>query len=489
MPAVLLVDLNNFARYPTLAIGYLLAPLRAAGFRVDVLSPLNLGAPAFEREGTENWQEHLKRRVNFATHPLMRPLHEPLRKWHSQRQARPHPPTLDAVRTQLEQHPPDVILLSAYLDHYPVVAAIAQLAKARKIPLLLGGPAFSQPKTVESWLEIEGLSAIFAGEADAVIVDLVTAAWQHKDLGIWPGVFLRGRTHRQIAPPLQAMDKLPIPDFDDFPWDMHPHRIIPVMTGRGCSWGVCTFCSDVTSANGRTYRSRPVQAVLNELQVQSLRYHSKDFMFLDLKLNSNLAMWHALIDNFQRIIPGGRWIATVHVDGHGNHGLDFSTLVAARAAGLRRISFGLETGSERLSRRMAKGTRTASNQQFVQDAYRAGLSVRCSMMLGYPGETVEDLQATRDFLLNNQERFDRVRPARFKAIPGTRFEKLHENRPTRFKGLDVVEWDHQFARATYHYQPATKSDYRQTKQAILKIIHTINRKPLRDGAQQFDGLM
>lgn len=58
MGNVLIVDLNNFARYPSLAIAYLVAPLRTAGFKVDVLSPLLIGAPAATHEIPETKVEH-----------------------------------------------------------------------------------------------------------------------------------------------------------------------------------------------------------------------------------------------------------------------------------------------------------------------------------------------------------------------------------------------------------------------------------------------
>ncbi|MEZ5477435.1 MAG: radical SAM protein [Thiolinea sp.] len=488
MPDVLIVDLNNFARYPTLAIGYLVAPLRQAGFRVKVLSPLAIGAPAPEREKAETRLEHFKRRINFATHPLMQRLHEPLRRTYSQWQSGPHKPTLQAVTAYLEQQQPDIILLSAYLDHYPVVSAIAALARSHAIPVLLGGPAFSQAETVQDWLALPGVSAIFAGEADPLIARLVRETIQCKDIARYDGVFVQGR-QGQVAAPLTDLDRLPVPDFDDFDWDAYPHRIIPVMTGRGCSWGVCTFCSDVTSANGRSYRSRSLQQVLHELQVQADRYGSRDFIFLDLKLNSSLEVWRGLITDFQRILPGGRWIATVHVDAKGDNGLDYETLRAAQQAGLTRISFGLETASPQLARRMGKGTDIERNRRFVQDAWRAGLSVRCSMMLGYPGETTADLEQTRAFLAEHDQEFDRVRPARFKVIPGTRFERLYHHRPGRFQGMAQVDWDYRYARAAYVYQPASAPDYRRVKRKILQQVHRINRKPLRDAAVQFDGLM
>ncbi|MGB5598033.1 MAG: radical SAM protein [Thiothrix litoralis] len=488
-PNVLIVDLNNFARYPTLAIGYLVAPLRQAGFHVEVLSPLAHGAPAMTHEQQETRLEHLKRRLYFSNHPLMQRLHEPLRAAYARRSFRAHPPTLAMLEQRLANNPPDIILLSAYLEHHPTVAWIGQQALARKVPVLLGGPAFTLPETLREWVKLPGITAIFAGEADFVVADLVQHILSGQDLHGWEGVSSASSGCTPAASPLQALAKLPVPDFSDFPWKHYPHRIIPLMTGRGCSWNVCTFCSDVITSNGRTFRTRPLETVLAEIRTQAQRYQAQDFIFLDLKLNSDLSLWYGLIDNFQQCVPGGRWIATVHVDGKGENGLDYATLKAAKAAGLTRISFGFETGSQALAKRMAKGTRVERNAQFIQDAHRAGLSVRCSMILGYPGETVEDLQATRDFLAQYQQQLDRIRPARFKAIPGTRFETLYHKRPNRFQGIAVQSWDHRLARAEYRNTANTSAAYRKVKREVLAIIHAINSQPLRDDARQFDGLM
>jgi len=131
----------------------------------------------------------------------------------------------------------------------------------------------------------------------------------------------------------------------------------------------------------------------------------------------------------------------------------------------------------------------ARNAQFIRDAHAAGLSVRCSMMLGYPGETLTDLLATRDFLREHQQQLDRIRPARFKAIPGTRFARLHQHRPERFAGFELLGWDYRLGRAEYRNHPAGDPACRRVRREILAVIHAINRQPLRDEARQFDGLM
>jgi radical SAM superfamily enzyme YgiQ (UPF0313 family) len=72
----------------------------------------------------------------------------------------------------------------------------------------------------------------------------------------------------------EDLDQLPFPDYSDFPWQSYPNRIIPMISGRGCGWGVCKFCSDVTSTAGRSYRSRSPGNVREEIRYQADRYQA-----------------------------------------------------------------------------------------------------------------------------------------------------------------------------------------------------------------------
>jgi anaerobic magnesium-protoporphyrin IX monomethyl ester cyclase len=415
--------------------------------------------------------------------------HELGRAWRSRWLARPQPRVIEETSRALDERRPDVLLMSAYVDHYPSVRVLAALAAKRNVPVLLGGPVFNIPEIAREWLDIPGLTALVGGEMDLTLPALVADVVEGNDLTQHHGVVLPDGRRSAPAPPLQALDALPVPDFSDFPWDKYPTRVIPVMTGRGCSWGNCLFCGDVKTANGRTFRSRPVEAVLDELEEQSARYGTKDVIFLDIKLNSNLEMWRGIIDGFQKRLPGGRWIGTVHVQATGENGLSADELYAARRAGMLRTNFGLETGSQRLNNAMAKGTSLDATSQFIRDAYAAGISVRTTAMLGYPGETSSDIDASIRFLEEHEGRLDRVRLSRFKAIPGTRFHELYERRPSRFPGVTHFQWNFRYARARYRYAPATDRGYRRSKARLLGVIHRINRTPLRPGAEVFDGLM
>ena len=181
------------------------------------------------------------------------------------------------------------------------------------------------------------------------------------------------------------------------------------MTGRGCQWAKCAFCSDVVSANGLTFRSRSVGHVVGEMEEQARRYATRNFLFLDIKLNSRPDMLRSIAQDLPSRVPGAEWIGTVHVDTRADNGLSRQDLKTAVRGGMRRVSFGLESGSQKLLDSMKKGSTVEGNSQFIHHAYEAGLSLRCTMFAGYPGETESDMKATANFLESHEAQLDRVR--------------------------------------------------------------------------------
>ena len=491
---LLIVDLNNYARFPTLAIGYLIAPLRRAGFEVELLSPLAHGQSGVMREHQERFADHARRWLYMAPPALLWPHQDRLYEAYAAWQQRLTRSLRAVLEREIERSRAQTILLSAYLTHRPHVEFIAGLAQRRGIPVLLGGPAFNMPGVAAHWAEMPGISAVFAGEAEWSVVALADALCRGHRVGGEPGVYTPAprqdpaHTPRALEP-IGRLDELPLPDFSDFPWERYPHRIVPLMASRGCGWGRCTFCSDVLTANGRGFRSRRVQSVLDEVAGQAERYATRDFIFLDIKLNSDVALWRGIVDGMQRRVAGARWIGTVHVDARGDHGLDRGTLERAQAGGLTRVSFGLESGSQRVLRQMAKNCTVERNETFVRDAGLAGISVRATMIVGYPGESAADVELSTRFLERNLAFLDRINLCRFKPMRGTTFEHLQQRHPGRFPDVEILGWDTATAHASYRPGDGRGRRYRGAVRGLLRAVHAINRKPLVANAAQFDGLM
>ncbi|KQT35267.1 hypothetical protein ASG29_03950 [Sphingomonas sp. Leaf412] len=484
----LFVDLNNFASFPTLAVGILVAALRNAGHRVDLLVPLAYDVPASAREKPDRFVHHLMRRIHLSTAPGTAAMIDRLRSLYYRRQRRPHRIVVREVARALDRRP-DVLLLSAYLQHHATVVALCRLAKERGVPVLLGGPAFNLKRTADEWRSIDGLTAIYGGEADVVMPDIVDAIVAGGDLLAFPGIQLPDGRGAVGAPPLRQLDRSPVPDFFDFPWDRYPVRIIPIMTGRGCQWGRCLFCSDVVSANGRTYRTRSLDMVLHEMREQARRFRTSSFLFLDLKLNSNPPLLRGLVERVQAEVPGAQWIGTVHVDLRKDNGLTQREIKAAATAGMRRVSFGLESGSQRMLDLMDKGASVEANEAFIRHASEAGISVRCTMFKGFPGETADDLERTAHFLERNGDRIDRVRFNDFSILEDTPIWHAVTSGDDRYPDVHLRGADVRHARLRYTRSGGEGRAYRAAKARVLSAVYGINRRPLRDEARMFDGLM
>ncbi|MGN7867266.1 B12-binding domain-containing radical SAM protein [Paracoccus sp. 22332] len=485
---VLLVDLNNFSTFPTLAIGLLIAALRNTGQTVELLSPLAHDVPAAARERQENVFDHLRRRISLTDMPQAYALRDLLRKAYRARHERPHPTVLKQAARAIARRP-DVILISAYLQHMTTIRALAALAREAGIPVIVGGPMFNLTHVAQEWRQVPGISMLFGGEADLVLPDLLRTFLTKGDVLQYPGVTLADGRSSSVAPPLRPLDATPIPDFTDFPWDRYPVRIVPLMTGRGCQWDRCLFCSDVISASGRKFRTRSIDSVLLEMQEQARRHNTASFLFLDLKLNSWPDMIRGIAGRIQDYVQGAEWVGTVHVDQRDDNGLSRRDLMAAVDGGMRRVSFGLETGSQALLDRMRKGSSVERNSQFIHDAHAAGLSIRCTMFKGFPGETAQDMEATERFLETHGHMLDRVRFNNFSLYTDTPVWRDMVGTAESGAELALTTSDHARAQFGYRRLRPFGRDYRRSKARVLSIVHQINRRPLRDSARQFDGLM
>lgn len=494
---VLIVDLNNFARYPTVAVGYMAAILRNAGMQVEIYSPLSTGVTGVVRERPARPWSIIDQRLRYwsaiSRNRVVRHARRRLAALHAPKLARQS----DAVAAQLRRRLTvgervDAVLVSTYLMYHPLCQSIGAMCGELNIPLLVGGSYFAQPDVVREWIDIDGIAGIVGGEVEPHLPRIVNRLIAREPLNNIPGIWQKGADGELLggpAPPLHDLDSLPFPDYRDFPWHRYPNRIVPIITGRGCSWGACTFCSDVTSSAGRTFRSRSPENVLAEVREQARRHDARLFVFVDLKLNSSVEMWRALIEGMQTAAPGSQWVAAVHVLARQENGLSADELKRAREAGLVRLTTGLESGSQRILRRMGKGTDLHVTSKFLRDATAAGISVRTTMIAGYPGEEADDVHRSARFLEEHYEFIDRVALNRFQLMTGTRIHRRLERRPEAYPGVTQLTVNHRVAQLDHLYVPTQTRAYRAAMTRLLNAAHHINRKELQPAAREFEGVM
>jgi len=495
-PRILVVDLNNFARYPTVPVGYLVAVCRQAGMPTRVFSPLSIGVSGVTRERAPRpWSLPLAKAgylTAVSPRPWVRRVRSRLAMRRLSQMKRREGEVLAAFERVIAEARPDVVLISTYLMYKDLTAAICAACAQAGIKTLVGGPYFSQPEVVAEWIGTPGLSALAAGEIELHLPEVIRALAADEDASRFPGVLVPSEQRAwrgAIAPPLKALDHVPCPDYSDFPWEKYPQRIVPVITGRGCAWGACTFCSDVTSSAGRTFRSRSPENVLEELKRHHETLGVRMFVFTDLKLNSDVRVWRAVLERMQIVAPGSTWIASIHVHEDRDNGLSFEDLRAAAASGCVRLSTGLESGSQRVLDLMHKGTRIETVARYLHDATAAGISTRCTMITGYPGEAAGDVELTTAFLREHSADLERISLNRLAVIQGTGLQRMWQRSPADFPDLQAGEKKLSLAVLDHRLASNSEPAYRAAVMRLLEAVHEVNRKPLNERARAFEGVM
>jgi radical SAM superfamily enzyme YgiQ (UPF0313 family) len=111
------------------------------------------------------------------------------------------------------------------------------------------------------------------------------------------------------------------------------------------------------------------------------------------------------------------------------------------------------------------------------------------MFKGYPGETTEDMDKTASFLKSHAPYLDRIRFSDFSLLADTPiYQKINGNK-VEITGFKVIKQIKAKARSNYVYSRTDQSAYAKALTKVLRIVHDINRRPIRSAARQFDGVM
>ena len=191
---------------------------------------------------------------------------------------------------------------------------------------------------------------------------------------------------------------LPLPDFDGLPLDQYfvPVRILPYLATRGCYWGRCTFC-DHGQGYFDQYRGLPANEVVRQIKALKEKYQAEHFLFSDesyppalLKKVSQL-----LVD--QEV--GIKWTTLIRFE---ESLQDPQIWELAVKSGCCTLYYGMESANERVLNLMDKHVKKSVIANNLREAAKAGIWNHVMAFYGFPGETREEAEETRQFILDNQ---------------------------------------------------------------------------------------
>ncbi|MDY6954945.1 MAG: radical SAM protein, partial [Thermodesulfobacteriota bacterium] len=284
----------------------------------------------------------------------------------------------------LVEKKPDIIGFSVLNANRWGAIEIAQIAKELnpKVKIVFGGVAatFLWKHFLTHFPQVD---FVVIGEGEYAFLRLAKAVGKghHKRLKDIAGIaFRRGSqvVKTKAAKPVGNLDALPIP--------ARYFRYEHVVSSRGCP-GKCTFCGSPKLWGNRT-RLRSAEHFVTELELlyrQGVRF----FYFSDDTFTINQKR---VIDICKMIIKKGLkivWVAISRADL-----VNATILYWMRKAGCAQISYGVESGSEKIRGLLNKRLKREDIIKAFSLTYRFGILARAYFIYGSPEETWETIEET-----------------------------------------------------------------------------------------------
>jgi radical SAM superfamily enzyme YgiQ (UPF0313 family) len=287
----------------------------------------------------------------------------------------------------IDNLPGDLIGFSFMTYNAPRAYELADRLRARGRKVVFGGyhPTF-MPDEAEAHAD-----AVCIGEAETVLPEVIAD-------------FETGRLKRRYTAPLADLSRLRVPDRRLVRRDAY---IVPdsIQATRGCR-NRCQFCS-ITSFFGHTFRTRPVDAVVDEL-----RGLGRSVMFMDDNIIGEPEYAREL---FAAMVPLGKeWVSQCGVGISRDAGL----LQLARRSGCRGLFIGFESINDASLAGWSKSfNRARDYERAVRAMHAAGLAIYGAVVFGSDQDGPDIFRRTLEFL--DAARVDALQATILTPFPGT----------------------------------------------------------------------
>jgi len=259
---------------------------------------------------------------------------------------------------------------------------------------------------------------------------------------------------REIKGEIPNLDDLPFLDRSIYPeplernvdgWGESP--MATILTARGCPFN-CSFCQPAERNHfGSKVRRRSVRNVVAEIRDLINKYDPKFFVFYDDSFCYDIKWLNEFIKQYKFNIP---FLASARVDFICENP---AMVYKLKKVGMKVISIGFKSGSQRILDMVGKGTTVSQNYKAAEITGNAGIKIFANIMYGFPTETKEEQFSTYRLCKYISTYESMISPAYFTPFPGSRLgdeciskglSLINENNCTRFGRDKIVGVDYDF---------------------------------------------
>lgn len=306
----------------------------------------------------------------------------------------------DQLKFILEKKPEIISIYTNLMTKIEVIKLIKILkTKLYGFPkIILGGPDITY--NIENYLKAEA-NFLIIGEGEETTFELYNAIINKGDFSSVNGIaYLENKTVIQTAArtKFKELDELPLPNRDAVPihkylaiWKKnHKESSMTISTQRGCPY-TCKWCS--TAVYGQSYRRRPAHLVAQEMKMLKEKYNPDAIWFVDDVFTISHKWLTAFHEEVVKQKAQIRFECITRAER-----LNDEILQLLKNMGCFRIWIGAESGSQKIIDLMDRRVDVNHVKKIIQDTNALGIETGTFIMLGYPGETEDDILTTIEYL-------------------------------------------------------------------------------------------
>ncbi|MFI5172850.1 MAG: B12-binding domain-containing radical SAM protein [Chitinophagales bacterium] len=379
--------------------------------------------------------------------------------------------TFDALKENIVQEQPKYIgiyvNLMTKVNVLKIISFIKNSDELKNTTIILGGPEVRNH--AEKFLSY-GADFIVVGEGEETMLELIWKLNQGKneELTLVNGIRFKDASGKIIATPerikIKDIDALPLParnKVDLFKYleawkKYHGKNAISISTMRGCPY-TCKWCS--RAVYGLSYRRRSAEKVVEEIIHIQKNYAPDTLWFVDDVFTISHKWLEEFAGEIKRQYVSVNYECITRADR-----LNEDAFRLLKESGCFRVWIGAESGSQKIIDAMDRRVDVNQVREMIQMAKKFNIEAGTFIMLGYPGETEEDIEETIHHLKTSDPDHFTITVAY--PIKGT---ELYEEVETGF--IDQLPWENSTDRDIKFKRTYPEKYYAY---AVRRVVNEVN---------------